>query len=142
MVRADIALFTALGSYFTGIAEIHRAELSKDESEGLRKAAKRFEQACKHMATARTHEERILATAQEIDFSAYFVRRHEVASTYTQALANGLEAMAKDLADGFYPAEACSALNPLIARLTSNFEQDAKIEGVLNRLERLGSESN
>jgi len=141
MVRADIALFTALGHYFTGIAQIHRAELAKNEGDGLKKASRAFGQAVKELGVAREREERILAAAQEIDYSAYFVRRHEVAATYTEALARGLEEIASDLAEGFYPAAACTAVNPIVARLTANFEQDAKIEGVLNRMERMGPET-
>jgi hypothetical protein len=125
MVRADIALFNALGHYFTGIAEIHRAELADEESEGLKEAAGAFQRAVDELRTAREHEERILGQAQQIDYSAYFVRRHEVAATYTEALGRGLEEMARDLAEGFYPAAACTAVNPVVARLTANFDQDA-----------------
>ena len=141
MVRADISLFTALGHYFTGIAQIQKAELAKDEAEGLKKASRAFEKAVNELGDAREREERILAAAEQIDYSAYFVRRHEVAATYTEALARGLEEIAGDLAEGFYPAAACSAVNPIVARLTANFEQDAKIEGVLNRIERMGPEN-
>ena len=76
--------------------------------------------------------------AQGIEYSAFLVRRHDVASDYTEALARGLEEMVRDLADGFYPAVACSTLNKVLTRMMSNFDQDARIEGVLTRFERFG----
>ncbi len=143
MVRADAALFTGLGHYFTGMARIHQAELADGESEsdGLKAAAGAFRQALEQIKIVREHEERILALAQPIDYSAYFVRRHEVASQNSEALAQGLEAMTRDLADGYYPAAACSMLNRVMTRMMGNFEQDARIEGVLNRLEGVGADS-
>jgi hypothetical protein len=139
MVRADAALFTALGHYWTGMAQIQLAELEKNESEGLKKAAATFRQASEQIRVVREHEKRILALAEPIDYSAYFVRRHEVASHGTEAFAQGLEALVRDLADGYYPAASCVVLNRVLTRLMANFEHDAGIEGVLNRFERLGS---
>ena len=136
MVQADASLFTALGHYFTGMAQIQRAELADDESQGLREAAAIFEQALTHVRTVREHEATILRVAQPINYSAYFVRRHETVSLSTVALLRGLEELTRDLADGYYPAAACSSLNRVLSRMMSSFDQDARIEGVLTRLER------
>lgn len=135
MIGADAALFTGLGHYWEGMAQILRAELSGNESSALKKAAPTFKRAVTELTTVRKHEERILAVAQNIEFSAYFVRRHEVASHYTQALLQGVDAIARDLADGYYPAAACVVVNRVLARLMANFEQEALIEGVLTRFE-------
>jgi len=135
MVRADAALFTGLGHYWNGMARILRAELEDSESDGLKEAVVIIRQALEQIRIVREHEERILTTAQTIEYSAFFVRRHEVVSQYTQALFQGLEAMTQDLADGYYPAVACSMLNRVLTRLMANFEQDARIEGVLTRFE-------
>ena len=141
MLHADAALFAGLGHYFAGIAQIHLAELNGDESDALRSAAATFRQAYDQIQAVTGYEERILALAERIDYSAYFVRRHEVASHYTARLLQGLDQMIVDLSDGYYPAEACSQLNPVMARMMANFEQDARVEGVLTRLERLSTES-
>jgi hypothetical protein len=136
MVHADAALFTGLGHYWSGMAQIQRAELSKDEREGLKAAATEFRLALEQVGRAREHEERILALAEPIEYSAYFVRRHSVASQATANLYQGLEELTQDVSDGYYPARACFALNRVLARMMANFEQDARIEGVLNRLEK------
>ncbi len=141
MIRADAALFDGLGYYFTGMARILRAELEDSESDGLKEAAGIFQQALEQIKIVREHEERILSVAQPIEYSAYFVRRHEVASQNTEALSQGLEAMTRDLADGYYPAMACDMLNPVLTRMVTNFEQDARVEGVLGRLEAFGYDS-
>ena len=133
MTHADVALFTGLGYFFTGMAQILRAEMQDNESDGFKEASAPVGQALQQVQTCRQHEERILEVAQSIDDSAYFVRRTEVISQSTQALSEGLAAMARDLAEGFYPAEACSMINPVLTRMVANFEQDAKIEGVLSR---------
>lgn len=140
MVGADAALFTGLGHYFAGIAEILRAELGESESAGLREAAIIFERALEQLQIVREHEDRILSVADGIEYSAYFVRRHQVASQNTEALRDGIEAMVRDLADGYYPAAACGKLNRVLSRMTASFEQDARIEGVLHRFEARGSE--
>lgn len=140
MVRADAALFTGLGHYWTGMARIQRAELEDSESDGLKEAAVIIQQALEQIKIVREHEERILTVVQSIEYSAFFVRRHEVTSQYTETLFQGLEAMERDLADGYYPAEACNMLNRVLTRMTANFEQDARIEGVLNRF-GFGSDS-
>lgn len=140
MVGADAALFNGLGHYFTGMAEILRAELGESEGAGLREAAVIFERALEQLQIVREHEDRILSVADGIEYSAYFVRRHQVASQNTEALCEGIEAMVRDLADGYYPAAACGKLNRVLSRMTSSFEQDARIEGVLHRFEASGSE--
>jgi hypothetical protein len=141
MVRADVALFTGLGHYWAGMARILSAELEDRESDGLAEAAASITRALEQMRIVREHEERIFAVAEPIEFSAYFVRRHEVISQDTMALVRGLEEMARDLADGYYPAAACVMLNDVLSRMMDHFKQDAQIEGVLNRFERFGSES-
>ena len=49
--------------------------------------------------------------------------------------------MTRDLADGYYPAAACDMLNPVLTRMVTNFEQDARVEGVLGGLEAFGYDS-
>ena len=100
-----------------------------------------FQQALEQIKVVREREGRILSVAQPIEYSAYFVRRHEVTSEYTEALSRGLEEMTRDLADGYYPAAACSMLNQVLARMMANFDQDARIEGILKRFEQFGSDS-
>lgn len=139
MVHADAALFIGLGHYWTGMARILRAELEDSEIDGFKEAADIIGQALEQVNIAREHEERILGVAQSVEYSAYFVRRHEVASYYTEALSQGLEEMTRDLADGYYPAAACGMLNRVLARVMANYEQDARIEGVLGRLEAFGA---
>ena len=141
MVNADAELFTGLGHYFAGMARILSAELEDNESDGLAEAADMFQRALEQIKVVREREDRILSVAQSIEYSAFFVRRHEVASSYTVALAQGLEEMTKDLADGYYPAAACSMLNQVLTRMMANFDQDARIEGVLTRIEQFGSDS-
>jgi hypothetical protein len=86
MVNADAELFTGLGHYFAGMARILRAELEDSESDGLKEAADMFQQALEQIKVVREREGRILSVAQPIEYSAYFVRRHEVTSEYTEAL--------------------------------------------------------
>lgn len=138
MVSADVALFTALGHYWTGVARILQAELEDSESDGLTAAADDFTRALEQVQRVREHEEQILAVAQPIEYSAYFVRRHQVISLQTAELAQGLEAMRRDLADGYYPAPASSAVNRVLTQMSAHFEQDARIEGVLTRIEMVG----
>lgn len=141
MVSADAELFTALGHYFDGMSLILRAGLEDDEGNGLKEATGAFQRAVEQISSVREREKRILDVAQGIEYSAFFVRRHDVASGYTEALARGLEGMVRDLADGYYPAEACSTLNKVLTRMMANFDQDARIEGVLTRFERLGPDA-
>lgn len=141
MVRADAALFTGLGHYFEGMAQIMRAELDKSESDGLKQAAPIFQRALLEFETVRSHEERILSLADPIEYSAYFVRRHGVASQNTEALRSGIEVMVQDLGDGYYPAAACGQLNRVLTRMMASFEQDARVEGILHRLETFEPES-
>jgi hypothetical protein len=142
MVRADVALFTGLSHYWAGMARILRAELDDRESDGLTDAAGAINQALEQLRLVREHEERIFTVAEPIEYSAYFVRRHEVISQDTTAFVQGLEEMARDLSDGYYPAEACGTLNEVLSRMMEHFKQDARIEGILHRFETLGSESN
>lgn len=135
MVRADTSLFAGLGHYFAGMAQIQASELADDEPEALRQAAPTFERAVEEVRAVREREAKILDVAQSIEFSAYFVRRHEMVSLSTVALLQGLEQLTQDLADGYYPAEACTSLNRILSRMMSSFDQDARIEGVLTRLE-------
>jgi len=141
MVRADVALFTGLGYYWTGMARILSAELEDDESDGFAEAAASITQALEQLRTVRECEERIFVVAEPIEYSAYFVRGHEVIGQDTMALMQGLEEMARDLSDGYYPAAACGMLNDVLSRMMEHFKQDARIEGVLHRFELLGLES-
>lgn len=133
MTRADIALFSALGHYWTGIARIQQAEIEDDERSGLREAAEAFRQALKQIESVRTHEAAILSIAQPIAYSAFFVRRHEVISAQTESLQEGLTAMTCELAEGYYPAPASSKVNEILTRMMAHFDYDARIEGVLTR---------
>lgn len=141
MVRADVELFAGLGSYWSGMARVLDAALQDDERDALRQTAGVFEEALEHLRAVRSHEERILEISQNIEYSAYFVRRHEVISHDTQAFLLGLESMAQDLREGYYPALACAELNAVHARMMANFARDARIEGVLMRFETGGSEA-
>jgi hypothetical protein len=133
MVNADIALFTALGHYWNGIARIQRAEIEDDESAGLKDASNFFRQALEQIETVRGHEGRILSIAQPVPFSAFFVRRHEVISGQTEALQKALEAMMNELVDGYYPAPASGKVNQIMTQMMAHFDYDARIEGVLTR---------
>ena len=73
--------------------------------------------------------------ASEIDYSAYFTRRHEVISSDTASFVDAVELLVADVRDGFYPARGCEELNVIVERLMSNFARDARIEGVLTRFE-------
>jgi hypothetical protein len=139
MVRADMELFAALGSYWAGMAQVLGAELNDDESDAFRQAVGPFQEALERLRTVKSHEERILDVAQRIEYSAYFVRRHEVIAQDTDAFVLGLESMVQDLGEGYYPASACAELNAVLARMMGNFARDARIEGVLARVE--GGES-
>lgn len=141
MVAADAALFTGLGHYWAGMAQILHAELEANESEGLKRAVGMFHRALEQFSAVREREERILAGAQSIAYSAFFVRRHEVISQSTEALVRGLEALTQDLAEGYYPAAACSVLNPVMTRLMANIEHNARIEGVVSRFEKAAAAS-
>jgi hypothetical protein len=123
------------------MAEILRAELMDNESDGLKEAATTFRKALEQIDIVREHEQRIFAAAEPIEYSAYFVRRHEVASQNTEALSRGLKALTQDLAEGYYPAAACDMLNEVLTQMMANFEQDARIEGVLNRVGKFGHDS-
>ncbi len=139
MIAADSALFVALGHYFTGMAQIHRAALRKSESMGLKKAAPLFKKALKEVRSMRDCESRLLEIAQPIEDSAYYVRRHQVLSEDTTDFLNGLEAITTDLTEGFYPAAACTTLNTILTRLMANMESNARVEGVLSRIEVFGN---
>lgn len=136
MVRADVELFAALGSYWAGMAQVLGAELSDDESDAFRQAAGPFQEALERLRTVKSHEERIFDVAQHIEYSAYFVRRHEVITQDTDALLLSLESMVQDLREGYYPAPACAESNAVLARMMGNFARDAHIEGVLARVEK------
>lgn len=133
MTHADIALFSALGHYWTGVARIQQAEIEDNESSGLREAAEVFRQALKQIEAVRAHEASILSIAEPIPYSAFFVRRHEVISTQTEALQESLEAMTCELAEGFYPAPASTKVNEILTKMMAHFDYDARIEGVLTR---------
>lgn len=135
LVQADVALFTALGHYWTAMGRIHQAELEEQESLGLKEAGVMLEAAIDQLKRVRRHEEKILEAAQPIEYSAYFVRRHEVLMYQTESLYQGIEAMGLELADGFYPAPACSQVNQVLTQMMAHFELDARIEGVIVRFE-------
>lgn len=136
MVKADVALFTAVSHYFAGVAQMHLAKQSGDESNALRKTADGFRLAIDQIAKVKECEKRMLEIAQPIAYSAYYVRRHEVARYGTDELHRGLELMVQDLSEGYYPAKAFRLLNPLMARLMANWDLNARVEGVVTRLER------
>jgi len=117
------------------MAEVHRAGLEKSECEGLKRAAPMFQKAVEQLRAVRECEGRLLALAQNIENSAYYVRRHEVLSLDTDTLLKGMEALVQDVTDGFYPARACSMLNRGMTRLMANMELNARVEGVLSRYE-------
>ena len=47
----------------------------------------------------------------------------------------------RDLADGYSLIADISMLNQVLTRMMANFDQDARIEGILNRFEQFGSDS-
>ncbi len=143
LLGADIALFNGLGAYFAGVAQIQQAELDetvsdKSEVEGFKKAARTFKQALKQIRSVQEYEDRIAKLAEPIKYSAYFVRRHQVLSEDTTALRAGLEEMVEDLSEGFYPVNACSVLNPVVARIMANIQLNARVEGIVSRIESSG----
>ena len=129
-------MFTAVSHYFAGVAQIHLAKQAAKESDGFRKAAPIFQRSLDQLAKVQECEKRLLKIAQPIEYSAYYVRRHEVVSHGTEEFLSGLKMMIKDLSEGFYPAKAFSVLNPLLARLMASWDLNARIEGVITRLER------
>jgi hypothetical protein len=136
MVEADVAMFTAVSHYFAGVAQIHLAKQSENESDGFRKAAPVFQRALEQLSIVNQREKRILEIARPIEYSAYYVRRHQVARHGTEEFRRGIDLLVKDLADGYYPAEAFTLLNPVMARLMSGWDLNARVEGVITRLER------
>jgi hypothetical protein len=141
MVRADAAMFTAVSHYFAGVAQMHLAKQGGNESDGFRKAAPVFQLALDQLAIVQESEKKMLKIAQPIEYSAYYVRRHDVASHGTEEFRSGLKLMVKDLAEGFYPVKAFSVLNPVLARLMASWDLNARVEGVVTRLERAESKT-
>jgi hypothetical protein len=139
MVQADVAMFTAVSHYFAGVAQIHLTKQSGNESDGFRRAAPAFKLALEQLAIVGESEKRMLKIAQPIEYSAYYVRRHQVASHGTEEFRRGLKLMVKDLSQGYYPVKAFSMLNPVLARLMANWDLNARVEGVVTRLERAES---
>jgi hypothetical protein len=135
MVRADVELFRGLSAYWSGMADILDAGQADDESEALKTCVAPFDQVLVHLRSVREHEQRIFEITTDIEFSAYFSRRHEVISNDTAAFVDAVELLAADVRDGFYPAKGCEELNVIVERLMSNFARDARIEGVLTRFE-------
>jgi len=134
-------MFTAVSHYFAGVAQIHSTKHSDDESGGFRKAAPTFQRALDQLVIVNDCEERMLKIAQPIEYSAYYVRRHQVARHGTQDFRRGLELMVKDLSDGYYPLNAFSMLNPVLARLMAGWDLNARVEGLITRLERAQSKT-
>ncbi len=141
MIEADIAMFTAVSHYFAGVAQMHLAKQGGNESDGFHKAAPVFQLAVDELAKVQECEKRMLKIAQPIEYSAYYVRRHEVASHGTEEFRSGIKLMAKDLSEGFYPVRAFSVLNPVLARLMASWDLNARVEGVVTRLERAESKT-
>lgn len=141
MIEADVAMFSAVSLYFAGVAQIHLTKRSDDERDAFRKAAPVFQRALEQLAIVNGCEERLLAIAKSIEYSAYYVRRHQVARRGTEDFRRGLELMVKDLSDGYYPLAAFSMLNPLMARLVAGWDLNARVEGVITRLERAQSKT-
>jgi hypothetical protein len=100
-----------------------------------------FQRALEQLAIVKEHEKRMLEIARPIEYSAYYVRRHQVAGYGTSELRRGLELLVKDLAEGFYPAEGFSLLNPVMARLMAGWDLNARVEGVVTRIERAQSKA-
>jgi hypothetical protein len=136
MIQADVAMFTAVSHYFAGVALMHSAKQFSNESDAFRKAVPTFERALKQLDILRAHEKEMLRIAQPIEYSAYYVRRHQVASYGTEEFLRGLQLMVKDLSEGYYPVQAFSMLNPVLARLMANWDLNARVEGIVTRLER------
>ncbi len=141
MVRADVAMFTAVSHYFAGVAQIHLTKQSGNESDGFRNAAPVFKRALEQLAIVNDSEKRLLKIAQPIEYSAYYVRRHQVASHGTEEFRRGLKLLVKDLSEGYYPLTGFSMLNPVLARLMANWDLNARVEGVVTRLERAQSKT-
>jgi len=99
MVEADIAMFTAVSHYFAGVAQMHLAKQHGNESDRFRKPASVFQLAVDQLAKVQECEKHMLKIAQPIEYSAYYVRRHEVASHGTKEFRSGLELMVKDLSE-------------------------------------------
>ena len=129
-------MFTAVSHFFSGVVQMHLVKQATDEGAGFRKAADIFRLASEQIAKVQECEKRMLAIAQPIPYSAYYVRRHEVASFGTEEFRCGLELMIGDLSDGYYPAKGFKVLNPLLARLMASWDLNARVEGVVTRLER------
>lgn len=115
---------------------MHLAKQAIDERAGFRKAAPVFQLAVDQLEVVQKHERQMLKIAQPIEYSAYYVRRHKVASYGTEELRRGLKLMVKDLSEGYYPVKAFSLLNPALARLMTHWDLNARVEGVVTRLER------
>ena len=120
---------------------MHLAKQSGNESDGFRKAAPVFQLAVDQLTKVQECEKHMLKIAQPIEYSAYYVRRHEVASHGTEEFRSGLKLMVKDLSEGFYPVKAFSVLNPVLARLMASWDLNARVEGVITRLERAESKT-
>jgi hypothetical protein len=58
-----------------------------------------------------------------------------VISGQTEALQGALEAMTRELTDGYYPAPACGKVNQILTQMMAHFDYDARIEGVLTRFQ-------
>ena len=123
------------------MAQLHSAKQSNNESDGFRRTAPLFQQALEQLAIVNERETRLLRLAQPIEYSAYFVRCHEVARRGTEEFRRGLELMVKDLSDGYYPLEGFSILNPVLARLMAGWDLNARVEGVITRIERAKSKA-
>lgn len=132
-------MFTAVSHYFAGVAQIHLTKQSNNESDGFRKAAPVFQSALDQLAIVNAHEKRMLEIAQPIEYSAYYVRRHQVARHGTEEFRRGIEMLVKDLSEGYYPLKGFSVLNPVLARLMAGWDLNARVEGVITRLERAKS---
>jgi hypothetical protein len=141
MVQADVAMFTALSHYFAGIAQMQRVEVADDRSSAIRVAAGEFESTLEQLEKIGEHETQIRALADPIDFNAFFMRRHQVASLDTLELRDAVTELLVDTRDGFYPASGFGQLNRIIARIMANMEQNARIEGVISKFENFQGDS-
>jgi|GEM_PF-6312047 len=141
MIRADAALFSSVSHYFSGVAQMHLLKQMAKESDGYSNAATVFQLALEQLAIVQECEKRLLSIAERIEYSAYYVRRHQVVSHGTEEFRQGLELMVKDLSEGFYPIKAFSVLNPLLARLMASWDLNARVEGIVTRLERAESKT-
>ncbi len=137
MIRADVALFQALGHYYEGLATLVGSLAEKDEAGGYKKASTHFKQAVDRLTEARKAETRLEELAARTR-NELFIRWQRVLNEDTEQLRASMAKVTEELSQGHYPAAACLELNAVVTRITAGFERNAKIEGVPKRLQATG----